>query len=159
MMNSTQNQSLPVILTTHFCPQHHRMRGIDRDLIRGQRRRREARSGGPFFMWISSNSKMAHKNPDLTHGGETSDIPFQRAHADFASTDFGSDGYGGPCPPPGDKPHHYQITVFAVDVDKLPDAKGSHSIRRAGRVQPELSHASEGYPDGFLRSLMKSKTA
>jgi phosphatidylethanolamine-binding protein (PEBP) family uncharacterized protein len=22
-----------------------------------------------------------------------------------------------------DKPHHYQITVFAVDVDKLPDAK------------------------------------
>jgi len=38
-------------------------------------------------------------------------------------TDFGSDGYGGPCPPTGDKPHHYQITVFAVDVDKLPDAK------------------------------------
>jgi phosphatidylethanolamine-binding protein (PEBP) family uncharacterized protein len=31
--------------------------------------------------------------------------------------------YGGPCPPAGDKPHHYQITVFAVDVDKLPDAK------------------------------------
>jgi Raf kinase inhibitor-like YbhB/YbcL family protein len=37
-------------------------------------------------------------------------------------TDFGSDGYGGPCPPAGDKPHHYQITVFAVDVIKLPDA-------------------------------------
>jgi len=38
-------------------------------------------------------------------------------------TDFGADGYGGPCPPAGDKPHHYEITVFAVDVDKLPDAK------------------------------------
>jgi len=38
-------------------------------------------------------------------------------------TDFGADGYGGLCPPAGDKPHHYQITVFAVDVDKLPDAK------------------------------------
>jgi len=38
-------------------------------------------------------------------------------------TDFETDGYGGPCPPPGDKPHHYQIKVFAVDVDKLPDAK------------------------------------
>ena len=37
-------------------------------------------------------------------------------------TDFGADGYGGPCPPPGDQPHHYQITVFAVDVAKLPDA-------------------------------------
>jgi hypothetical protein len=38
-------------------------------------------------------------------------------------TDFGAPGYGGPCPPPGDKPHHYHITVYAVDVDKLPDAK------------------------------------
>jgi Raf kinase inhibitor-like YbhB/YbcL family protein len=39
--------------------------------------------------------------------------------------DFGFDGYGGPCPPTGDKPHHYQITVFAVDVDKLPDARNA----------------------------------
>jgi Raf kinase inhibitor-like YbhB/YbcL family protein len=38
-------------------------------------------------------------------------------------TDFGTGGYGGPCPPAGDKPHRYQITVFAVDVDKLPIAK------------------------------------
>jgi hypothetical protein len=38
-------------------------------------------------------------------------------------TDFGTAGYGGPCPPPGDKAHRYQITVFAVDVDKLPNAK------------------------------------
>ena len=45
-------------------------------------------------------------------------------------TDFGSDGYGGPCPPPGDKPHRYQITVYAVDVDKLPDAK-DHSASAA----------------------------
>jgi Raf kinase inhibitor-like YbhB/YbcL family protein len=37
-------------------------------------------------------------------------------------TDLGTDGYGGPCPPAGDKPHHYQITVFAVDVAKLPNA-------------------------------------
>jgi Raf kinase inhibitor-like YbhB/YbcL family protein len=38
-------------------------------------------------------------------------------------TDFGVAGYGGPCPPPGDKPHHYQLTLFALDVDKLPNAK------------------------------------
>jgi Raf kinase inhibitor-like YbhB/YbcL family protein len=38
-------------------------------------------------------------------------------------TDFGTPGYGGPCPPAGDKPHRYQVTVFAVDVDKLPIAK------------------------------------
>jgi len=35
------------------------------------------------------------------------------------NTDFGSPGYGGPCPPAGDKPHHYHFTVFALDTDKL----------------------------------------
>ena len=34
-------------------------------------------------------------------------------------TDFGTKAYGGPCPPVGDKPHHYHITVFALKVDKL----------------------------------------
>ena len=33
-------------------------------------------------------------------------------------TDFGTNAYGGPCPPPG-KPHRYQITIFSLDVDKL----------------------------------------
>ena len=32
--------------------------------------------------------------------------------------DFSQTGYGGPCPPKG-KPHHYQITVYALDVGKL----------------------------------------
>jgi Raf kinase inhibitor-like YbhB/YbcL family protein len=35
------------------------------------------------------------------------------------NTDFGVPGYGGPCPPPKDKPHHYHITLFALDTDKL----------------------------------------
>ncbi len=35
-------------------------------------------------------------------------------------TDFGKPGYGGPCPPAGDKPHRYQFTVYALKVDKLP---------------------------------------
>lgn len=33
--------------------------------------------------------------------------------------DYGGVGYGGPCPPPGDKPHHYIITLFALDVARL----------------------------------------
>jgi Raf kinase inhibitor-like YbhB/YbcL family protein len=28
---------------------------------------------------------------------------------------FGRDGYGGPCPPPGDGPHHYEFTLYALD--------------------------------------------
>ncbi|MBY5557111.1 YbhB/YbcL family Raf kinase inhibitor-like protein [Rhizobium leguminosarum] len=35
-------------------------------------------------------------------------------------TDFGMSGYGGACPPAGDQPHHYQFTVYALSVDKLP---------------------------------------
>lgn len=35
-------------------------------------------------------------------------------------TDFGKPGYGGPCPPPGDKPHRYVFTVYALDVEALP---------------------------------------
>jgi Raf kinase inhibitor-like YbhB/YbcL family protein len=34
-------------------------------------------------------------------------------------TDFGAPGYGGPCPPQGDKPHRYIFTVFALKVDKI----------------------------------------
>ena len=35
------------------------------------------------------------------------------------ATDFGKPGFGGPCPPQGDKPHRYVFTVYALKVDKL----------------------------------------
>jgi Raf kinase inhibitor-like YbhB/YbcL family protein len=34
-------------------------------------------------------------------------------------TDFGTNGYGGPCPPPNDKPHAYVVTVYALKVAHL----------------------------------------
>ncbi|CAG9235462.1 Phospholipid-binding protein [Paraburkholderia tropica] len=40
-----------------------------------------------------------------------------------ARNDFGGEGYGGPCPPPG-KPHRYVVTVYALRVDKLALAPG-----------------------------------
>ena len=36
-----------------------------------------------------------------------------------AVNDFHRVGYGGPCPPQGDAPHHYHFTIFAVDTPKL----------------------------------------
>ena len=43
-------------------------------------------------------------------------------------TDFGKPGYGGACPPPGDKPHRYILTVYALKTDKIDlheDASGA----------------------------------
>lgn len=33
--------------------------------------------------------------------------------------DFGTRDFGGACPPPGDKPHRYIFTVYALKVDRL----------------------------------------
>jgi Raf kinase inhibitor-like YbhB/YbcL family protein len=41
------------------------------------------------------------------------------AGAKQARNDFGAPGYGGPCPPKGDKPHRYIFTLYAVNTDKL----------------------------------------
>jgi hypothetical protein len=41
------------------------------------------------------------------------------AGAAQGTTDFGTKGYGGPCPPPGDRPHRYVFTVHALKVGKL----------------------------------------
>jgi len=35
-------------------------------------------------------------------------------------TDFGETGYGGPCPPEGDKPHRYIFTLHALKLARLP---------------------------------------
>ncbi|HVO87273.1 MAG TPA: YbhB/YbcL family Raf kinase inhibitor-like protein [Casimicrobiaceae bacterium] len=44
-------------------------------------------------------------------------------------TDYGAPGYGGPCPPPGDKAHRYIFTVYALKVDKLDlDANASPAM-------------------------------
>ena len=55
----------------------------------------------------------------------------QRIGASEARNDFGTDGYGGPCPPPG-KPHRYVITVYAL--------KGTDLRVAQGRPAPMFEH-------------------
>ncbi|MCX4166142.1 MULTISPECIES: YbhB/YbcL family Raf kinase inhibitor-like protein [Paraburkholderia] len=57
-----------------------------------------------------------------------------------ARNDFDDEGYSGPCPPPG-KPHHYIVTVYALDTVDLRLAQG----RPALMFDHEISTATLGY--------------
>ena len=39
--------------------------------------------------------------------------------------DFGTIGYGAPCPPAGSPPHHYRFTLYALDADLQLDANAT----------------------------------
>jgi Raf kinase inhibitor-like YbhB/YbcL family protein len=81
----------------------------------------DAPTGSGFWHWVVFNLPPA--TTSLPKGAGDVKKKLMPKGAIQSRTDLGTDGYGGPCPPAGDKPHRYQITVFAVDVDKLPNAK------------------------------------
>jgi Raf kinase inhibitor-like YbhB/YbcL family protein len=60
-------------------------------------------------------------------------------------TDYGTPGWGGPCPPAGQAPHHYNFTLYALKVEKLelpPTATASHAgfiINRNSLAQARLT--------------------
>jgi Raf kinase inhibitor-like YbhB/YbcL family protein len=49
-----------------------------------------------------------------------------------SATDFGKPGWGGPCPPQGDQPHHYIFTLYALKTDKLDEANRKSSAAYVG---------------------------
>jgi Raf kinase inhibitor-like YbhB/YbcL family protein len=61
-----------------------------------------------------------------------------------ARNDWDTDGYGGPCPPPG-KPHRYVVTVYALGTDDLRLRQGTpalmfeHEIRTATLGSAQLT--------------------
>jgi Raf kinase inhibitor-like YbhB/YbcL family protein len=78
----------------------------------------DAPTGHGFWHWIMFDI------PATSHGlgaGAASSSALQHG-AVLGQSDFGASEYDGPCPPPGDKPHHYVITVRALDIALLPAA-------------------------------------
>ena len=60
-------------------------------------------------------------------------------------------GYRGPCPPPGDGPHRYRITVYALD--EAPDVTPGTTTADELRARDRRARAREGPDRRTLRPL------
>lgn len=76
----------------------------------------DAPTGSGWWHWVVYN--IPSNTTSLPKGAGTSDGKMMPAGSIQTNTDFGTPGYGGPCPPPG-KPHRYIFTIFALKVEKL----------------------------------------
>jgi Raf kinase inhibitor-like YbhB/YbcL family protein len=76
----------------------------------------DAPTGSGFWHWLVVNIPANVSELAEGAGSDGGKLP---AGALQTRTDFGTAGYGGPCPPEGDHPHRYLFTVFAVNADKL----------------------------------------
>ena len=73
--------------------------------------------GAGWWHWVMFNTRLRpRRSCRRAPEPDGSALP---SGAASGATDFGTPGYGGPCPPQGDKPHRYVFTVYALKVDKL----------------------------------------
>jgi Raf kinase inhibitor-like YbhB/YbcL family protein len=77
----------------------------------------DAQKGAGFWHWMifdipASETGLAKNAGDPQAGLAPAGAIQAHNGADMAH-------YFGPCPPPGDKPHHYRFSVFALDVATL----------------------------------------
>jgi hypothetical protein len=77
----------------------------------------DAPTGSGFWHWVVFNIPATVTELPKNAGDPKANL--MPPGAVQSRTDFGIPSYGGPCPPPGDKPHRYHLTVYAVDADHL----------------------------------------
>lgn len=77
----------------------------------------DAPTGSGFWHWMVINIP-ASENSLAADAGNINVNKLPNGARQLRS-DYGFYGFGGACPPPGDKPHRYIFTVFALNTDKL----------------------------------------
>lgn len=77
----------------------------------------DAPTGSGWWHWVVYN--LPATTTHLDEGAGTADGKLLPAGTAQGRTDFGAPGFGGACPPVGDKPHRYIFTVHALKVEKL----------------------------------------
>jgi hypothetical protein len=76
----------------------------------------DAPTGSGWWHWLVINLPADSTGLAEGAGSAGGKLP---AGAVQGRTDFGAPGFGGACPPKGDKPHRYIFTVYALKTDKL----------------------------------------
>ena len=76
----------------------------------------DAPTGSGWWHWVLYNIPASVSS--LAAGAGDPHKSLLPAGAVQGRTDFGTPGYGGPCPPPG-KPHRYYLRLYALKVTRL----------------------------------------
>lgn len=93
---------------------------------------RDARKGAGWWHWAVAD--IPASAPGLALGAGAAGGAALPAGARQLRSSFGKQAYGGPCPPPGSGPHHYEFTLWALPVARLdlaPDADAAQLAQRA----------------------------
>jgi len=90
----------------------------------------DAQAPGGWWHWVVFN--IPAEDTSLNANPRSMVIPWV-----YGTTSFKARAYGGPCPPPG-KPHHYNFTLYALDVATVSGVTGA-------TTGPELVTLIEGH--------------
>jgi Raf kinase inhibitor-like YbhB/YbcL family protein len=77
----------------------------------------DAPTGSGWWHWVIFN--IPADVAELKTGAGDPQKKIAPAGSVQSVTDYGKPGFGGACPPVGDRPHRYVFTVFALDIPKL----------------------------------------
>ncbi len=100
----------------------------------------DALSGKGWWHWIVFNIPVTVTHLDQNAGNtQLTKLPVEAIQSQIS---FNSTGYSGPCPPLGDKPHRYIVTVYALKQTLPLDSKSSAELVDRSIQKNKLASAS-----------------